>query len=77
MSDKPHLPEQEQPESCALSRRDFLKLSAATAGGAALLSSLPIFGRLQAAQAQTLSGNSPLSEPERQIYSVCLQCNTG
>ncbi len=77
MSDKPLLPEQEQPESCTLSRRDFLKLSAATGGAAALLSSLPAFGRLLAAQDGAVASTSPLSAPERQIYSVCLQCNTG
>ena len=77
MSDKPLMPDQEQPESCALSRRDFLKLTAATGGAAALLSSLPAFDRLQAAQDGSVAGLSPLSEPERQIYSVCLQCNTG
>ncbi|MFN7210027.1 MAG: twin-arginine translocation signal domain-containing protein, partial [Aggregatilineales bacterium] len=76
MSDKPLLPEQEQPETCALSRRDFLKLSAATAGTAALLGSLPTFGQLLA-RGESPSGNSPLSQPERQIHTVCLQCNTG
>ncbi|MCS6872137.1 MAG: molybdopterin-dependent oxidoreductase [Anaerolineae bacterium] len=77
MSDKPLLPEPERSETCALSRRDFLKLSAATGGAAALLGSLPAFDQLLAAQRQALSGNSPLSAPERQIYTVCLQCNTG
>lgn len=60
-----------------LSRRDFLKLSAATAGAVALLGSMP--AAMQAIQrALTAEENSFFeAQPENQIYTVCLQCNTG
>ncbi len=68
----------QQPENCGLSRRDFLKTSAIV-GGTAFLGSVPGFSQIQAARAQAEEGQSayPLSDPANQIYSVCLQCNTG
>lgn len=67
-----------QPETCGLSRRDFIKASAIT-GGAAFVGSLPSFTKIAAARAQIEEGESayPLADPANQIYSVCLQCNTG
>ncbi len=64
----------QQPEVCGLSRRDFMKISAAAGGTAAFLGSLPSLqqvwaGGNEAAYVQAL--------PENQIYTVCLQCNTG
>jgi anaerobic selenocysteine-containing dehydrogenase len=63
-----------QPADCALSRRDFLKTSAAAAGGA-FLGSLP---HVQRALAQSGAETSayPLADPAGQIYTVCQQCNT-
>jgi anaerobic selenocysteine-containing dehydrogenase len=63
-----------QPNDCALSRRDFLKASAAVAGGA-FLGSLP---HVQRALAQS-GGEAPaypLADPAGQIYTICQQCNT-
>ncbi len=74
MNDKPHTP-----EGCGLSRRDFLKVSVAAGAAAAFLGALPGFERLRAAQAQAAEGEFvyPLAQPENQVYTVCLQCNTG
>lgn len=62
-----------QPASCGLSRREFLKISA-LAGGSAFLGSLPhiqkAFARSAEAPAYTLAN------PSNQIYSICQQCNT-
>ena len=58
-----------------MSRRDFLKLTAATGGAAAVLGALPAYQRLLAAQ--EAAGTYPLAEAQNQLYSVCLQCNTG
>ena len=66
-------PAAERPETCGLSRREFLTLSA-LAGGGAFLGNLP---QVQNALAQ--SGDAPayaLMKPENQIYSICQQCNT-
>lgn len=62
-----------------VSRRMFLKVSAATGGTAAFLGSLLGFGELMKAQAQATDGGPsyPLLDRANQIYSVCLQCNTG
>lgn len=65
----------EQPTACGLSRRDFLKMSAATGGAAAILGGMGGFARLLA---QTEGADAiPLHNPANQIYTVCLQCNTG
>ncbi|MBM4461594.1 MAG: twin-arginine translocation signal domain-containing protein, partial [Chloroflexi bacterium] len=64
-----------QPAACGLSRRDFLKLTAAAGGTAALLGAAPAFQKL--VEAQAASAAYPLAEPENQLYTVCLQCNTG
>lgn len=63
-----------QPLACGLTRRDFLKISAAT-GGIAFLGSIPF---VQDMLAQS-DGRAvyELVKPENQIYTVCLQCNTG
>lgn len=58
-------------------RRDFLKLSGVTGAAAALLGNLP---KARNAIAKTMSAgasNSFASKPENQLYTVCLQCNTG
>jgi tetrathionate reductase subunit A len=70
----------EQPENCGLSRREFLKQSAIVGGtAAAFLGAVPGFNRIQEARAQAQEGDLayPLVDPANQIYSVCLQCNTG
>lgn len=65
----------EQPTACGLSRRDFLKVSAATGGAAAVLGGMAGFSKLlaQSEGANTIA----LHDPANQIYTVCLQCNTG
>ncbi|MFW6097448.1 MAG: twin-arginine translocation signal domain-containing protein, partial [Chloroflexota bacterium] len=65
----------QQPTSCGLSRRDFLKISAATGGAAAILGGMGGFHKLLA---QSEGANAiALHDPANQIYTVCLQCNTG
>ncbi|PJF43896.1 MAG: molybdopterin oxidoreductase [Phototrophicales bacterium] len=81
MTDKP-LQEQiieEQEKSQGVSRRDFLKTSAVVTGATAFLGGLPIFRSIAKARAQGEEGvfEYPLAEPANQIYTVCLQCNTG
>ena len=63
----------------SLSRRTFLKVGAAAGGAAAFLGSTLGFSRLLAAQAQADEGSVgyPLLDPANQIYTSCLQCNTG
>jgi tetrathionate reductase subunit A len=76
MTDKSLTPVAEtQPESCGLSRRDFLKMAAVSAGAGAVLGTLPAFDKLLAA-AEGASAYT-LAEVENQIRTVCLQCNTG
>lgn len=62
--------------SGACSRRHFLKMSALFGGSAALLGGSPIAAR---AIEEALAGRRTFFEtlPENQIYTVCLQCNTG
>jgi tetrathionate reductase subunit A len=69
----------EQPQHCKLSRRTFLKFSAAAGGTAAFLGALPGFSRLAQAQEQAASStyNYPLLDPVNQLHTACLQCNTG
>lgn len=65
----------QQPASCRLSRRDFLTLSSVVGGAAAFLGTLP---HIQRALADGTSEASYVqARPENQIYTVCLQCNTG
>ncbi len=59
-----------------LSRRDFLKLSGATGAAAAFLGSLPQ-GQKAIAKAMNAAETSFEARPENQLYTVCLQCNTG
>jgi anaerobic selenocysteine-containing dehydrogenase len=61
-----------------LTRRDFLKATAVIGGTAALLGHLP--GTMDAIQTAMAAGETSgffQAKPENQIYSVCLQCNTG
>jgi len=60
-----------------LSRREFLKAAAITGGACALLGQIP--GALQAFNQAMAAGESAFFEaqPENQLYTVCLQCNTG
>ncbi|CAG0986940.1 partial tetrathionate reductase subunit A, partial [Anaerolineae bacterium] len=62
-----------------LTRRDFIKIGAVTGGAAAFLGSLPIFGKLLIDREKIGEGEFvyPLIDPTNQIYTVCLQCNTG
>lgn len=63
-------------KSLTITRRDLLKLSAAGAG-VAFLGQIP--GLCQALEQAITTGKIELFEAsaENQIYSVCLQCNTG
>ncbi len=58
-----------------LTRRDFLKASAAVGGAVAFLGGLPHFQQILS---QTTNAGSiyPLSQPQNVIYGACLQCNT-
>ena len=69
----------ERPEACGLSRRQFVKLSAFAGGSVAFLGGLPGFVKLASAQESTTEGSNAyqLVDPANQIYTVCLQCNTG
>ncbi len=60
-----------------LSRRDFVKLSAVAGGAAALLGNLPSFAAAVRRAQMAGGGGFFESAPENQIYTVCLQCNTG
>lgn len=68
-----------QPETCDLSRRDFLKASVIAGGATAFLGSLPIFNRLIQAREAFAEGEFvyPLADPHNHIFTSCLQCNTG
>lgn len=73
---------EDQPEHCGLSRRSFVAAASIAGGAAAFLGSVPGFSRLRETLAQedaTTEGANvyPLSDPSNQVYSVCLQCNTG
>lgn len=61
-----------QPKGCDLSRRDFLKISAAAGGAAVLVGALPYVQDILAG-----SDGDPyrLSDPEHVIHSVCLNCH--
>ncbi len=73
-------PETSTQQPAGLSRRDFIKFSAIAGGTtAAFLGGLPGFKRLAdlRAQADDNSYDYTLLDPANQLYSVCLQCNTG
>ncbi|MEP0806983.1 MAG: molybdopterin-dependent oxidoreductase [Chloroflexota bacterium] len=59
-----------------LSRRDFLKLTGVTGATAAFLGSLPQAQKAIASAMKEGAGNFE-AKPENQLYTVCLQCNTG
>ena len=58
-------------------RRDFLKFSGMTGAAAALLGNLPGAQKAIAKATSVPAGSSFASKPENQLYTVCLQCNTG
>ncbi len=60
----------------SLSRRDFLKLTGVTGAAAAFLGSLPQ-AQKAIASAMKESVDNFEAKPENQLYTVCLQCNTG
>lgn len=62
-----------------VSRRNFLKVGAAAGGTAAFLGSIFGFKHIMNVQAQAGEGEFqyPLMDPAHQIYTACLQCNTG
>ena len=68
-----------QPVGCQVSRRDFVKLGALTGGSVAFLGATAGFPALVKAQTTTTDARAayPLTDPANQIYTVCLQCNTG
>ena len=61
-----------------VSRRDFVRLGAFLGASVVLGTQVP---RAMAAMEQTIANADgsayPLSQAERQLYTVCLQCNTG
>lgn len=59
------------------SRRDFLKLSGMTGVSAAFLGNLPKANKAIKNVIAEGEGNFFEAKPENQIYTVCLQCNTG
>jgi tetrathionate reductase subunit A len=66
----------QKPSGCKLTRRDFLKVSSASAGcAAAFLGANPIVHKVLAGRYTTPDGY-PLKLPENILYSVCLQCHT-
>jgi len=65
------------PAQASPTRRTFLKMTAAAGGSAAFLGSVAGFERLLAAQSEVDGFDYPLLDPANQIYTVCLQCNTG
>ena len=62
-----------QPVNCKISRRDFLKIAGTGGATAAFLGNLP---KVQKAMAQSEGSAYNLTDPARQVYSVCQQCNT-
>jgi anaerobic selenocysteine-containing dehydrogenase len=71
--DTPNTTEQDR----RLSRRNFLKAVAITGGACALLGQMP--GAMQAINQAMAAGAEGFFEvqPENQLHTVCLQCNTG
>src|SRR3972149_8091593 len=63
-----------QPETCKITRRDFLKLSGAAGATAAFLGTLPRVNEVMAKGNE--QGAYTLALAENQIYTVCQQCNT-
>lgn len=71
---------QRQETSRGLSRREFLKTSAFLGGAGLLATQMPrLFATLARAEQGYLTPieEYSLARPENQLYSVCLQCNTG
>ena len=69
--------DQESTHENGISRREFLKMSAAAGGAVAFLGGVPMASQLLARQAEAASYDGyPLADPARQIYSICQQCNT-
>jgi anaerobic selenocysteine-containing dehydrogenase len=63
-----------QPTNCKFTRRDFLKISSVSGATLAFLGNLP---QVQKALMQSGEGSAYiLTDPARQVYSVCQQCNT-
>jgi len=81
MAKEPTQVTETQPEGCGLTRRDFIKFSTIAGGTtAAFLGGLPGFSRLASLRAQSNEGSNfdyTLLDPKNQLYSVCLQCNSG
>jgi len=64
-------------KNAKLSRRDFLKVAGVTGGAAAFFGSLPAAKEAIAKVNLTAADQSFEAKPENQLYTVCLQCNTG
>ncbi len=62
-----------QPEGCKISRRDFLKLAGAGSAAAAFVGNMP---HVQKAFAKAEGSAYNLTDPAKQLYSICQQCNT-
>jgi anaerobic selenocysteine-containing dehydrogenase len=63
--------ETQRPEK-AVTRRDFIKLSATVTGTAAFVGMMP---RLKWQKALAEGENYPLANPENMMYSICLNCH--
>ncbi len=66
----------DQPAECNLSRREFLKASAAAGGTAAFLGVVPWASNALATEEGSEELAYQLARPENVIYSVCLNCHT-
>jgi len=77
MTTKNDAPEKEKQKKTGLTRRDFIKLSGVAGGIAALWGYLPQSGQTLRRVMAAGTGGYFASRPENQIYTVCLQCNTG
>ncbi|MCX7838510.1 MAG: molybdopterin-dependent oxidoreductase [Anaerolineae bacterium] len=61
---------------CALTRREFLKVSAFLGASAAMASQMNFAWDLMNGNVAEAASEYPLAKPENIIYSVCQQCNT-
>ncbi len=65
------------PQTGEITRRDFLKLSGVTGAAAAFLGNMPKANKAIKNVMAAGEGNFFEAKPENQLYTVCLQCNTG
>src|SRR3972149_667145 len=72
--------EQKEPTNGGWTRRDFIKTTALLGGSTLAAAQVPWLFKARgepAAREITPTHQFELARPENQIYTVCLQCNTG